>query len=133
MSKCSYKQLFIFSGANIRKKHVKQAFRLVFFQKKSKLNTKKHYLYSIYTYRTVILLRINLFNSMYGYLFYLFFFTGSQVSPIPNFLNILRSTSLNITVECTWHPSSFGSCSSAFRQLSSCMLSMDKATSTSSV
>ena len=30
-----------------------------------------------------------------------FFFTGSQVSPTPSFLNILRSTSDSITVECT--------------------------------
>ena len=32
---------------------------------------------------------------------YSFFLTGSQVNPIPNFLNIFWSTSLNITVQCT--------------------------------
>lgn len=30
-----------------------------------------------------------------------YFFTGSHVKPIPNFLKILRSTSGSITVECT--------------------------------
>ena len=30
-----------------------------------------------------------------------FFLTGSQVSPQPSFLNIFRSTSESITVECT--------------------------------
>ena len=61
------------------------------------------------------------------------FLTGSQVSPTPSFLNILWSTSLNITVECTWQPSSLGSCSSAFLHFSSRLLNMESATSTSSV
>ena len=39
----------------------------------------------------------NLFISFISY----FFLTGSQVSPHPSFLNILRSTSESITVECT--------------------------------
>lgn len=48
-----------------------------------------------------------------------FFLAGSQVRPTPSFLNILWSTSPSITVECTWHPSSSGSFSSARRQFSS--------------
>ena len=61
------------------------------------------------------------------------FKTGSQVSPTPSFLNILWSTSLSITVQCTWHPRSLVSCSSARRQLSSFSESTESATSTSSV
>ncbi len=61
------------------------------------------------------------------------FFAGSQVRPTPNFLKILRSTSLSITVECTWQPLSFGSCSNAWRQFSSMLLKIERATSTSSV
>ena len=61
------------------------------------------------------------------------FKTGSQVSPTPSFLNILWSTSLSITVQCTWQPRSLGSCSSARRQLSSFSESTESATSTSSV
>ena len=51
----------------------------------------------------------------------------------PNFLKIFWSTSLSMTVQCTWQPRNLGSCSSALRQLSSFSDKTESATSTSSV
>ena len=67
--------------------------------------------------------------SLYTHLFK----TGSQESPMPNFLNILRSTSLSITVVCTWHPLNDGNCCKALAHLLSVSLNTDRATRTSSV
>ena len=42
--------------------------------------------------------------------------TGSQVTSMPSFLKMVRSTSLRSTVACTWQPRSKGSVSRARRQ-----------------
>ena len=56
-----------------------------------------------------------------------------MVRPLPSFLKIFLSTSLSMTVACTWQPSSCGRQANACSQRSSCSESMESATSTSSV
>jgi len=58
---------------------------------------------------------------------------GSQVRPMPSFLKVFWSTSLSMTVECTWEPARLGSWSMAALQFSSMRDIMEMATSTSSV
>ena len=59
--------------------------------------------FSLFTFHSSLFTKRNvtsiLHSSFFIYNISYFFLTGSQESPIPSFLKILRSTSLSITVE----------------------------------